>query len=244
MNSSVIKSTPTLIFEARTLDLKDLPHIDAHLHTSWTDGRPTVLEVYERASTIGLSAILYSEHSRKTSTDWFSDFAAEVRSLPAKPCKAFVGTEVKVESLDGEIDTIPEISDLCDFIMASVHRFPNSNGEAMPFESVSPEEAVDREFSLSWAVLENPKVDILAHMFGMSYRRFKATPSPEKIRALIECAARTGIAVEVNAHYHPNPLQMIKWCKEFDALITFGSNAHDLENIGSITRLMEKLNAD
>lgn len=232
-----------IIFKARALDLNNLPRIDAHLHTSWTDGKPTVLEIYERASALGLCAILYSEHSRKTSTDWFPSFAAEVRSLPDKPCKALVGTEVKVETLEGEIDTVSEISSLCDLVMASVHRFPDSNGEAIPFESIGTEEAVDREFSLSWAVLENPEVDILGHMFGMSYRRFKAIPPPEKIRTLIERAAKTGVAVEVNSYYHPNPLQMIEWCKEFDALITFGSNAHDIGNVGAITRLLEELNA-
>lgn len=237
-------SSAAIIYKARALDLNNLPRIDAHLHTCWTDGKATVLETYERASALGLSAILYSEHSRKTSTDWFPDFAAEIRSLPDNPCKAFVGTEVKVETLDGEIDTVPEISSLCDLIMASVHRFPDINGEAIPFESVGPEEAVDREFSLSWAVLENPDVDILGHMFGMSYRRFKATPPLEKIRLLIERAAKNGVAVEVNSHYHPKPLQMIEWCKEFDALITFGSNAHEIGNIGSITRLLEELNAD
>lgn len=233
-----------IIYKARTLDLIDLPRIDAHLHTCWTDGKPTVLEIYERATTLGLSAILYSEHSRKTSTDWFHRFATEVRSLPDKPCKAFVGTEVKVETLDGEIDTVPEISSLCDLIMASVHRFPDSDGEAIPFESINKEEAVDREFALSWAVLENAEVDILGHMFGMSYRRFKAIPPPEKIRALIERAAKTGVAVEVNSYYHPNPLQLIEWCKEFDAMITFGSNAHDIESVGAITRLLEESNAD
>lgn len=244
MEHSLKTSSSAIIYEARTLDLNDLPRIDAHLHTSWTDGEPTVLEVYERASMIGLSAILYSEHSRKTSADWFSDFAAEVRSLPDNPCKAFVGTEVKIETLDGEIDLAPEINDLCDLIMASVHRFPDGNGEAIPFERVRPEEAVDREFSLSWTALENPKIDILGHMFGMSYRRFNTAPPHEKMRSLIERAARMGVAVEVNSYYHPNPRQMIEWCKEFDALITFGSNAHDLGNVGAITRLLEKSNAN
>ncbi|WP_096360359.1 PHP domain-containing protein [Sulfuricaulis limicola] len=227
---------PPLVFEARALDLSRLPRIDSHLHTSWTDGKATVAETYQRAVELGLEVILYSEHSRKTSTDWFSRFAEEVRSLPAAPCRAYVGTEVKIESLDGEIDTIPAISDLCDFIMASVHRFPDGRGGAIPFGEVNPDEAVDREFALSWAALENPKIDILGHMFGMSYRRYKVTPPDEKIRALIARAAEYGVAVEVNSHYHPNPFQYIEWCREYDARITFGSNAHSLEKIGEIMR--------
>jgi histidinol phosphatase-like PHP family hydrolase len=234
-------SPPSIILEARALDLKALPRIEAHIHTNWTDGTPTVVEAYDRAVSIGLEAILYSEHCRKTSTDWFGKFAAEVRALPSAPCKAHVGAEVKVETLDGEIDTIPEISDLCDYIMASVHRFPTADGGATPFGEVNPAEAVEREFALSWAVLENPQVDILGHVFGMSYRRFNVVPPSDKIRALIERAARTGVAIEVNSHYHPNPLEMVAWCQEFGARITFGSNAHKPEEIGNMTRIIESL---
>ena len=237
-NQSTESTEPPLIFEARTLDYSRWPRIDSHLHTSWTDGKATVAETYQRAVELSLEVILYSEHSRKTSTDWFPRFAEEVRSLPISPCRAYVGTEVKIESLDGEIDTTPAISELCDFIMASVHRFPDGQGGAIPFGEVNPKEAVDKEFSLSWAVLKNPKVDILGHMFGMSYRRFNVIPPDEKIRALIVRAAENGVAIEVNSHYHPNPHQFIEWCREYDARITFGSNAHTLESVGEIMRVL------
>lgn len=227
-----------LIFQSRELDLKNLPRIDSHLHTSWTDGEASVNEVYKAALENKLSTILYSEHSRKTSTDWFPSFAEEVRALPSFPCKAYVGTEVKVESHDGDIDTLPDISDLCDFLMASVHRFIDTNGRTLQFDETDPNEVVDLEFRLAWAVLANPQVDILGHMFGMSYRRFKITPTDDKICQLIARAAKFGVAVEVNSYYHPNPYQMIKWCQDYDALITFGSNAHTLESVGEIVRLL------
>lgn len=237
-------SLPGLIFEARSLDLANLPKVDCHLHTSWTDGADTVEEVYRAALESGLTTILYSEHSRKTSTDWFHKFTEEVRALPNSPCLAYVGTEVKVETRAGAIDTIPAISDHCDFIMASVHRLIDANDVTIPFVDTDPTQAVDLEYALTWAVLENPRVDILGHMFGMSYRRFGQTPSDEKIRELIARAAQFGVAVEVNSHYHPNALKMLKWCQEFDAKITFGSNAHNLREVGSIVRQLQRELAD
>ena len=242
------RSKPTklsgLIFEARSLDLANLPKVDCHLHTSWTDGADTVTEVYRAALESGLTTILYSEHSRRSSTDWFHKFAAEVRALPTSPCRAYVGTEVKVETRAGAIDTIPEISDHCDFIMASVHRFIDANDVTIQFADTDPAQAVDLEYALTWAVLENPQVDILGHMFGMSYRRFGQTPSDEKIRELIARAAEFGVAVEVNSHYHPNALKMLKWCQEFDAKIAFGSNAHELGSVGAIVRQLQRELAD
>jgi histidinol phosphatase-like PHP family hydrolase len=229
-----------LIFRARELDLTKLPRIDSHLHTSWTDGEASVDAVYQAAVASGLATVLYSEHSRKTSVDWFSSFAAQVRELPSTPCKAYVGTEVKVESRAGEIDTVPAISEVCDFVMASVHRFIDSDGRTLQFEQTDPGAAIDLEFELTWAVLANPQVDILGHMFGMSYRRFKLVPPDDKIRSLIARAAEYGVAVEINSYYHPNPYQMIGWCRDFDAPITLGSNAHTLAEVGAVVRLLEQ----
>ncbi len=231
---------PDLIFQANELDLNNLPRIDSHLHTSWTDGASTVEEVYRTAIECGLETVLYSEHSRKTSTDWFPSFATEVRALPPSPCKAYVGTEVKVESFAGDIDTVPAISDLCDFVMASVHRFIGVNGQTLDFSETDPSDAVELEFNLTWAVLANPQVDILGHMFGMCYRRFMVTPPDDKICALISRAAEFGVAVEINSHYHPNARKMIQWCRDFNAPITFGSNAHTLESVGAIMRLLDQ----
>jgi len=243
-NQSKSTRLPGLIFEARSLDLANLPKVDCHLHTSWTDGAHTVEQIYQAALKSGLTHILYSEHSRKTSTDWFHKFAAEVRALTASTCRAYVGTEVKVETRAGDIDTIPAISDDCDFIIASVHRFIDANDATIDFADTDPAQAVDIEYALTWAVLQNPQVDILGHMLGMSYRRFGQTPSEEIIRELITRAAKFGVAVEVNSHYHPNALKMLKWCQEFDARITFGSNAHLLKDVGAITRQLARELAD
>jgi len=231
---------PGLIFRAKELDLARLPRIDSHLHTSWTDGESSVKEMYQASIENGLSTILYSEHSRKTSIDWFPAFAAEVRALPLSPCRAYVGTECKVETRDGEIDTVPAISEACDYVMASVHRFIDAHGCTVQFADTDPNEAVELEFKLTWAVLANPQVDILGHMFGMSYRRFNVIPPDEKIHALISRAAEFGVAVEINSHYHPSPRKMTQWCRDHDALVTFGSNAHTLGKVGEIMRLLDQ----
>lgn len=239
-----LRNCPGLIFNARDLELGNFPRTDCHLHTSWTDGEASVLDVYSAAVASGLNTILYSEHSRKTSTDWFKSFADEVRALPFSPCRAYVGTEVKIESRSGDIDTTAAISDHCDFMMASVHRFIDSKDRTIQFADTDPEQAVDLEYALTWAVLPNPKVDILGHMFGMSYRRFAKVPPDSMIRNLIARAAEYGVAVEVNSYYHPNALQMVRWCQEFDARIAFGSNAHALQEVGAIMRQLDSESAD
>lgn len=239
-STSKLTRLPGLIFEARSLNLPNLPKIDCHLHTSWTDGKNTVEEMHRAAEKAGLKAILFSEHSRKTSTEWFYKFASEVRGLPASSCRAYVGTEVKVETRTGDIDTIPEIINQCDFVMASVHRFIDANNSVISFADTNPTQAVEIEYDLTWSVLQNPQVDIIGHIFGMSYRRFGQKPPDKTVRELIARAAKFGVAVEVNSQYHPNTLKMLKWCQEFDAKVTFGSNAHTLTEVGAIMRQLVK----
>lgn len=237
-----VQNNPGIIFQARDVPLSSLPMTDSHLHTSWTDGSASVFEVYHAACKAELRAVLYSEHSRKTSVDWFSRFAAEVRQLPNEPCRAYVGTEVKVESRNGDIDTCDAISSECDFIMASVHRLIANNGDALPFDQTDPLTAVQLEYDLTMAVLDNPVVDILGHVFGMSYSRFKQNVPEEMIKNVITKASDKNIAIEINSQYHQTPGKFIKWCKELDSLICFGSNAHSLDEVGGVmTKLRQEI---
>lgn len=235
-----ISYKPTFVFSGENLDLDSLHKTDCHVHTNYTDGHGSVSEVYGAAVSQGLTAILFSEHSRKTSLDWFGNFASEVRELPTAPCRAYVGTEVKVESYEGDIDSTPEIIRQCDFVMASVHRFVGPNGRLLPFSEVRPEDCVDIEYALTWGVLENPDIDIIGHIFGMSYRRYGVVPPDEKIKSLIARAAQFGVIVEANSRYHPSLLKIVSWCREFGAQFAFGSNAHALNEVGAVMTTLKK----
>ncbi len=215
------------------------PAFDFHLHTSWTDGANTVKEMYQQSVSVGLEAILYSEHGRKSSEDWFFDYVDEVKSLPSDPCVPFVGLETKVEDWDGTLDATNEMLSVCDLVMGSVHRFPGEKGQIRGFGEVDPTEAIEAEYLLSMAALENPDLDILGHPFGMSHRRFDVQPDEERVRQVINQASRNGKAIEINSRYHPNPWLWIKWCLEDGAMISLGSNAHDLTSVGQIVRVLK-----
>ena len=74
------------IFKEINLDIskKQLPNVDLHLHTNWTDGKNSVSQMYEAACKKGLKKILFSEHARCSSVNWFSKFTKEVKSLKKK----------------------------------------------------------------------------------------------------------------------------------------------------------------
>jgi len=223
---------------SKTNSKASLPLFDFHLHTSWTDGAQTSKEMYDQAVSEGLEFVLFSEHARQTSEDWFFDFAKEIRNLPQTPCKPLVGVEAKVADFNGNLDTTEKIMETCDLVMASVHRFPGEKGIVKGFAEVDPKEAVDIEFQLANAVLDNSHMDILGHPFGMSFRRFHVIPEDDKIRQLIKKAARNKKAFEVNVHYHPDPWKLIRWCQEEGTLVSLGSNAHSTKQVGKIIRVL------
>ena len=79
----------------------------------------------------------------------------------------------------------------------------------------------------------------MGHPFGMSIRRFNIQPTEDDFKQIIKKAAETGIAIEVNSHYHDNSWEIINWCKEFGALISLGSNAHNVNKVGHINRILK-----
>jgi len=214
---------------------------DFHMHTTWTDGSASVAEMHRAAVSAGLVTVLFSEHARATSGDWFGKFAAEVRALPDDRCRALVGAEVKVLSARGDLDICDEVRRECALVMASVHRFPGEtsmrNGKDAGY---TEEQAISTEFELARAALRAGNFDILGHPFGMAYRRFGFNPPEDLIRELARECARAGIAFEINARYHSNPALLIELCREARAPLSLGSNAHSPAEVGQLQKIFGK----
>jgi len=229
-----------LLRPVQAISINNIPHYDYHLHTKWTDGKDSILDMYVAACEQNLQAVLFSEHVRKTSGEWFSQFSRDVRSMNDKRCMALVGIETRVNDFMGNLDCTEDMIEKSDLVVASVHRFPNIvDGSPIDFDNIDVSEALDIEYNLTMGLLDNDKVDILGHPFGMSISRYKVQPSDEKMLSVIKKAAKKGIAVEINAVYHSNLWQMINWCQESAALVSLGSDAHSTDDVGLIIRKLK-----
>ena len=218
-----------------------IPPVDLHTHTTWTDGRNTVFEMSSEAINKQITTLLFSEHTRASSGNWFSDFAKEVSLVRKKfknKCLFLIGTEVKILNNRGDLDLSGKIKAMCDLVMASVHRFPGETGTINNTQGTfSKEEAILMEFELTKATIENSDADIIGHPFGMSLKRFKTTPSWDLFLKLIKKASSYDKAFEINFHYHNNHKQLLEACVENNTLISFGSNAHAIDEIGKISTI-------
>lgn len=222
--------------------MDEIPLVDFHIHTNWTDGLHSVREMYDAACQLSLECILFSEHARKSSISWFESFASEVCALPKKPCRALVGVETRVIDFNGNIEIDNDIISLCDLVIGSVHRFPGKERVPLSFEEVSQNEALEIEFKLTENLLNNPYIQILGHPMGMCYSRYGITTPDSRMFQLIEKAKIKGIAFEVNSKYSANPLKYVKMCRDIGALISLGSDAHSKEEVGEIMNVLREKN--
>jgi len=223
-----------------------IPSVDLHIHTSWTDGENTVNEMYNEAIKKKIETLLFSEHSRQDSGDWFLDFAKEIKFLrkqDKKKCLLLIGTEVKIVNYKGDIDLSSKIKNQCDLIMASVHRFPNegtiknAQGQYLnnKIEKFPTEDAHIIEFDLTIGAMENSNVDIIGHPFGMTIKRFGQNPPWDYFLKLIKKAKKNDKIIEVNYYYHKNHRKILDACIDNGTLISFGSNAHSISELGRIS---------
>lgn len=224
---------------------KNIPAVDLHLHTSWTDGQNTVDEIFQEANKKKLEYIFFSEHSRKCSGDWFLKFKKQVDDINiGSNCQGIVGTEVKVLNYHGDLDINNMIYDNSDLVMASVHRFPNERGNIMKNTSkIDPNDAIKIEYELSMAVAENKMFDILGHPFGMSLKRFKVFPDLKLFENIIINLSKNNKVFELNCSYHNNFYlkQLMRLCLKHNCLISIGSNAHDLQSIAIIQKRLNEI---
>lgn len=214
--------------------------VELQVHTTWTDGRQSVRDVLEATREQGLHTVAITEHVRHD-TDWFGRFLSDVRREAEHfpDMTVLVGCEAKALDTEGGLDLAEPVSEQCDIVLGSVHRFPDGTGGLLEFSTLAPQELADREVELAVGLLRVAPIDVLAHPGGMYQRRHGAFP-PAGMRRIIEASMERGIAVEINSSYHPDLSPMIALCRELDPFVSIGSDAHERAEVGKCSAMLRE----
>jgi putative hydrolase len=233
-------------FKANALLTPNIPRVDAHMHTNWTDGKDSFKDYALRAKELNLDAIAFTEHTDDKSP-WFQEYLAiqeEVREL-ASPVKVFFGAEVKAAHTDGTLSMSEERIIKLDFIVGVLHRYPDGNGGYHNFKNLTPEEAQQIDFELTRALLANPRVDVWGHPGGVYVHWFG--PYNEKLmRELIRIAEHNNKIVEINTNLRYRSILPVIYdeCVTRDCLISVGSDVHQLSELGNVCDTLADLRAN
>ena len=197
---------------------------DLHVHSEWSDGRGTLEELARAAQALGYEYIAASDHSPSVGiagglTPETLDRKIEAVTAANEALQGFkilVGTEVDIKA-DGKLDYPDEILARCDVVVASVHMGQQQKERAITGRLI--------------AAVENENVDIIGHPTGRIIGR--RDPYDVDMQAVLEAAARTGTAMEINAY--PSRLDLndtwARAAKELGVKMSIDSDAHEPEQL-------------
>lgn len=213
-----------------------IPAWECHVHTCFSDGQASVLDCASRAYDLGLTRIIFTEHTepgKVLEPSWFNQYVAAVREAAqvySGSLEVLLGLEVPATDFKNGLELTQEMHNTADFILGTAHRYPGLEGRRV--RDLPPKECIELEFQTLMALARNPDIDAIAHIGGTCGQY--CTPFPRDLAwEVIRTATQSGIAIELNFRYHKPMAGMLELCIQAGARVTIGSDAHALKDIGA-----------
>jgi DNA polymerase (family 10) len=216
IDAALKKKLPNLIKESDIVG-------DTHVHSIYSDGKSKIEESVKEARNRGYKWIAICDHSQSLKIanglepDRLNKKIDEIKKLNDKyEINILCGSEVDIKK-DGELDYPDEILKKLDLVIAAIH-----TGFSEP-EDVITARVIK--------AMENPYVNIIAHPTGRLINEREAYALD--IHKVIKQAAKTGTAIEINAH--PKRLDLyyylVKEAKEKGVKLAIGTDAHHISEM-------------
>jgi DNA polymerase (family 10) len=200
------------------IDYKDLKG-DLQVHSNWTDGQNSILEMAEQAKKNGMEYIVISDHSKYLAMTGGLDEkgllkqAKEIDEVNKKVEDVTVLQGVELNILkDGSLDISDEALKKLDVASAGVHSHFNMDKEEMTKRVLK--------------AVESPNVDILVHPTGRQIQ--KREPIQLDIEKVIQAAKDAGTVLDVDSY--PDRLDLkdehIRKAVEVGAKLGISSDSH------------------
>ncbi len=176
----------------KLIEVKDIKS-DLQVHSDWSDGKLTMLEMARAAAKRGIQVIAFTDHSISLgvtgglSTTDHKKQAAEIKKAQQELGDSILilhASEVEIKA-DGKLDYPDDFLASLDLVLASVHTSLRQPREKMMHRLLS--------------AIANPNVDIIGHPTGRLLMPDREGADVD-MEALLKAAAKTGVAMEINAH--------------------------------------------
>ena len=195
-------------------------HADLQTHSTWSDGKLSMLEMARAAAQRGMRVIAFTDHSVSLgvtgglSMERHAEQQREIEAAQAElgdSIRILHASEVEIRA-DGALDYPDEFLAGLDLVLASLH-----TSLRQPREKVT-ERLIN--------AIRNPHVDIIGHPTG------RLIPDREgadlDMEAVLAAAAETGVALEINASPYRLDLEDIyaRRARELGIPISINTDAH------------------
>lgn len=175
----------------KLIELADI-HADLQVHSNWSDGKLTMLEMARLAVKRGLKVIAFTDHSvslgvaNGLSMERHAEQQKEIEKVQkelGKSIRVLHATEVEIKA-DGTLDYPDEFLASLDLVLASLHTSLRQPREKVTARLIN--------------AIRNPHVDIIGHPTGRLIPDREAADLD--MEAVLKAAAESGVALEINAH--------------------------------------------
>lgn len=202
----------------RLIEIKDLKG-DLHMHTNFSDGNNTAIEMAKAAQKAGHSYIALTDHAspmgmvfgiKENNINEYLEKIEEARKA-VKGIEIFAGAEVDILE-DGSLYLPDSILKKLDWVIVSVHGNFNLSSDAMTKRIIK--------------ALKHPHVHAFAH--PTSRLLLKRDPISYDTDAVFKVAAEHKVALEINASKDRLDLNdvLARKAKEMGCMIVIDSDAH------------------
>ncbi|WP_052807266.1 DNA polymerase/3'-5' exonuclease PolX [Risungbinella massiliensis] len=203
---------------------------DLHMHTLYSDGANSILEMALAAKERGYEYIAITDHSRslqvasglsiKELEEQWKEIEDVNRQLKGEGITVLKGTEMDILP-DGTLDFPDEVLRELDIVIAAIHINFRQSEEVMTRRILN--------------AMENPYVNIIAHPTGR--KLLQRDSYPVNLEKLFQTAKETGTILELNANPHRldlNDEQLKRMKEEYGLMTAINTDAHSIEGLGML----------
>ncbi|HET9885452.1 MAG TPA: DNA polymerase/3'-5' exonuclease PolX [Candidatus Binatia bacterium] len=197
---------------------------DLHLHSKWTDGKSTILEMVRACKERGYQYCAITDHSKAVrvagglTVEDFKNQRKEIEQARAKVGGITVLTGCEVDILpDGSLDLPDDLLDELDLVVAAVHSKLDMNHSDMTNRVLK--------------ALAHPALTILAHPTGRLIN--EREPCAIDLEQVFRAAKEHDVAVELNAQpdrLDLNDVHLLR-AREIGVKIAINTDAHSSEQL-------------
>jgi DNA polymerase (family 10) len=208
----------------KLIEVKDIK-ADLQMHSTWSDGKLSMLEMARAAAKRGMKVIAFTDHSvslgvtRGLSIEAHKKQAAEIKKIQKQLGDKILvlhASEVEIKA-DGQLDYPDEFLASLDLVVASLHTSLRQPREKVTQRVIN--------------AIRNPHVDIIGHPTGRLIQEREGADLD--MEAVLQAAAESGVALEINAH--PSRLDLddihARRAKELGIPIAINTDAHSEEDL-------------
>ncbi len=209
----------------RLVELRDIQS-DLHTHSTWSDGKGSILEMAQAARLNGLKCLAVTDHSyglgvtNGLTPERLRAQRREIDGAQAQLGPGFVllqGTEVEIRA-DGTLDFTDDVLGDLDLVVASLHTSLGQERERITARLLN--------------AVRNHNVDIIGHPTG---RRLPNRDGADlDFEVIFKAAAEAGVALEINANPERLDLDDVyaRRALELGCLLAINTDAHATDWFG------------